>query len=153
MLIGKGDNVRLQFEARDTLAYPISMHVLANRWWHIACVFQAHQDMKMYLNGVMVAQKPTNLDMQPSPLPLFIGTSPWDSFDGEIADVRLWDVARSQDQILASMHQTISPSSPNLIANWTFRTLSRGRSYDLTHHTKPAQILGNPTKTRLPAQI
>jgi hypothetical protein len=103
----------------------------------------------LYINGVQVEQKATTLAMQRNTLPLYIGTSPWDSFAGEISDVQVWNSARSQGQILESMSSGIRPDAPDLIANWTFRTVSRGRSYDMTHHTKAAQVLGQPVKTKV----
>ena len=144
LIIGSGDNVRLQFEANDTVAYFIPMHVLTDHWWHVAGVLRSRQDISLYLNGVQVNQHPTDRAMAPSSLPLFLGTSPWNSFSGDMADVRIWNAARNQEQIVQDMTQPPDPSEKDLVADWTFKKLSRGRSYDVTHHTRPAEIQGHP---------
>ncbi|HWD41314.1 MAG TPA: LamG domain-containing protein [Fimbriimonas sp.] len=146
LLIGKGDNVRLQFEATDTVAYAIPMHVLSGHWWHVAGVYRGKKDISLYVNGVAVASHPTQSELQPSPLPLYIGTSPWDSFDGAIADVRLWRTPRTQEQIVEDMSSAPEPNNADLVAAWNFKTVARGRSYDLTHHTRPAEVQGAPQR-------
>ncbi len=146
LLIGRGDDVRLQFEARDIVAYPMKMSVLANHWWHVAGVLRAHRDISLFLNGVQVASHPTNLDLVPNNLPLYIGTSPWDSFCGQLGEVRIWGVARTQEQILGSM--AARRGSEGLIGDWRFGVVSRGRTYDDTHHTRPGEVLGRPLRVR-----
>ena len=43
-----------------------------------------------------------------------------DHFNGEIADVRLWDKARSAAEIQADMARTLDGSEANLIGHWAF---------------------------------
>ncbi|MEZ5935207.1 MAG: LamG-like jellyroll fold domain-containing protein [Alphaproteobacteria bacterium] len=41
-----------------------------------------------------------------------------DFFDGEIADVRVWNTARSQEEIQADLGRTLNGDEPHLLANW-----------------------------------
>ncbi|MGI9421335.1 MAG: putative Ig domain-containing protein, partial [Geminicoccaceae bacterium] len=41
-----------------------------------------------------------------------------DFFDGEIADVRVWNTARSQVEIQADLGRTLNGDEPHLLANW-----------------------------------
>jgi len=152
VLIGHGDDVRLQFEANDTIAYFLPMRTLRQGWWHVAGVYRAGKDISLYLNGVEVARKPTSLAIKPNNLPLWIGASPWDQFVGSIADVRIWNVARDQSQIVADKDRRLSGNEPGLVANWTFNSISRGKTFDITHHTKPAEVLRDASLTRKTSQ-
>jgi hypothetical protein len=42
---------------------------------------------------------------------------PWNTFPGRIGDVRIWRVARSQEQIVENMHVAIDPATPGLVAD------------------------------------
>ncbi len=46
------------------------------------------------------------------------------------------------------MNRHLDADTPGLIGDWTFRTVSRGRSYDITHHTRPAEVVGKPIRVR-----
>ncbi len=46
------------------------------------------------------------------------GTTPDRPFDGYIADVRIWNVARTPEQIVASMFTTQPPDATGLVASW-----------------------------------
>ncbi|HSH93763.1 MAG TPA: LamG domain-containing protein [Roseimicrobium sp.] len=148
VLIGKGDNVRLQFETNDTVAYFVPMRTLRSKWWHVAGVYRAGKDVALYVNGLEVARKPAPSGMKPNELPLWIGASPWDQFIGSIADVRVWSVARNSNQIFTDKDRRLKGNEPGLVANWTFRPSSSGKTYDITHHTKPGEVLGRAALIR-----
>jgi hypothetical protein len=149
LLVGRGDDYRIQFEARDVVAYPIPMRVLSQGWWHVAGVCRGGKSLELYLNGVKVAEKPTGSPMVNNELPLFIGSSPWDSFSGELDDVRIWSVARSQDEIVASAKSRLRGNEPGLMANWDFERMPKGRAYDRTHRTRPGEAVGKPKRTQI----
>jgi hypothetical protein len=144
LLIGRGDDYRIQFEACDVLPYFISMRVLQGHWWHVAGVFRPAKSMELYLNGVRVAEKSTTNRILDNELPLRIGTSLWDSFTGSLDEVRVWDRALTQEQVLDSMKSSLSGQEPGLIACWSFDRLIKGKFYDKAHHTEPAQLIGKP---------
>jgi hypothetical protein len=150
LLIGHGDNVRLQFEANDIVAYSLPMETLKQSWWHVAGVYRAGKEISMYLNGLQVVSKPTGLALKPNTLPLWIGASPWDQFIGSIADVRIWNVARDQSEIVSDKENRLSGHEPGLVADWTFRSFSGRKTYDITHHTKPGEVLNRARLIRNP---
>jgi hypothetical protein len=150
VLIGRGDDYRLQFEANEIVPYFVPMRVLKQGWWHVAGVMHGGKRIRLLINGVVVADKETKLTMMPSTRPLTMGTSPWDGFAGNIGEVRVWNVARSQDEIVRDMNARLTGKEPGLVALWDFRHTAKNEVYDLTHHTKPGVLIGKARLVRAP---
>jgi hypothetical protein len=148
VLIGRGDSVRLQFEVNDTVAFGVPMAVLKGRWWHVAGVYRYGKDLALYVNGLEVARKATSTRIAPNNLPLWIGASPWDQFIGAITDVRIWNVALDPVQIFDGKDRRLTGKEAGLVASWGFRSISKRTTFDTTHHTKAAEVLGRATLTR-----
>lgn len=91
-----------------------------NQWVHVAVTYDAASTtMKLYKNGVLIAtntKAPTYIAT-----PLQIGAQNFgDFFDGgDIDEVRLWNVARTQAQIQANMNCDV-PQQTNLVAYYRF---------------------------------
>lgn len=86
---------------------------------HIAVTYDGH-DRKHYVDGELVAVFPETGALPASSLPLYLGSDPElvDDSGATIFEVRLWNVARTQDQIRATMTQQISSPMPGLVAVW-----------------------------------
>lgn len=93
----------------------------ANVWTHVAVVYRSGGGRIYYINGEMDL-----FDAAPDPVPtattapVWIGRDPGGccSFEGRIASVRIWDYARTQDQIRRNLHTDFDGPRPGLIANW-----------------------------------
>jgi len=81
--------------------------------------------MKLYLNGVLVGEhkytgsfsalKDNNGN--------YFGKPHWsdnDYFKGQLDDIRIWGVARTGEEIRASMYQRLRDNEPNLMGLWNF---------------------------------
>jgi signal transduction histidine kinase/DNA-binding response OmpR family regulator/sugar lactone lactonase YvrE len=95
-----------------------------NQWYHIAAV-SGNGGMKLYLNGIMVGEHEYagsfssigNGDHN------YIGRSLWsvnEYFKGEIDEVRVWRVARSEDQIRSDMFRRLMGDERGLVGLWNF---------------------------------
>jgi pimeloyl-ACP methyl ester carboxylesterase len=94
-------------------------------WTHVAMVYSASAGaVTFYVNGVQVGAAQTGL-----PNSIYDGTAslliggydggvPSTLFDGEIDDVRLWAVARTQQQISSAMFTELLGTEPNLCGYW-----------------------------------
>jgi len=95
-----------------------------NRWCHIAAV-SGGGGMKLYLNGVLVGEhkytgsfsalKDNNGN--------YFGKPHWsdnDFFKGQLDDIRIWGVARTGEEIRASMYHQLRGNEPNLMGLWNF---------------------------------
>ncbi|MBK8680836.1 MAG: T9SS type A sorting domain-containing protein [Chitinophagales bacterium] len=101
--------------------------VLTNEWTHIAVVANSASDVGFYFNGV--EQPTTYSDGDGSASSLIhnsnhaaIGrqTTPFDThnFIGEIDEVRLWDISRTESEIQTNMCKKLSGVESGLIGYW-----------------------------------
>ena len=98
--------------------------VPAKQWVHLAVSWISEQRMVAYVDGTY-SQEIGDVTIPASlNLPLAIGSRSYDPynnhgrFSGVVREVRLWNVARTKDQILGSMHQKLSGREPGLIGYW-----------------------------------
>ena len=78
---------------------------VAGVWQHVAAVWDGQ--LKIYVNGQLNGVINTGPPI-PNTLPLWIGSSPFGAdtnFRGDIDEVRIWAVARSQGEIQSTMNQ------------------------------------------------
>src|SRR5262249_17980962 len=88
-------------------------------WYHIAYTYDS-TGPKLYINGALVASNNSTTTIGYDSHPVIIGDdfnneqlgAPW---SGRMRDVRLWNVALSSAQILASMHQSLTRTATGLI--------------------------------------
>lgn len=92
----------------------------ADVWYHVAATYDG-KTMKMYINGELDSEKPASYCINPTDEPLLIGkkslNSP-DMFKGNIDEVRIWEVARTADQIDKYQRLLLSENEKGLIGNW-----------------------------------
>lgn len=97
----------------------------ANTWTHVAITYD-NTNVTLYLNGTLASSQASG-QIPPSTGALTIGGSPFgEFFEGRIDEVRMYNYARSQAQIIADMNTPINalPSTPYLTvgasATWKF---------------------------------
>ena len=93
-----------------------------NTWTHLAASFDGTR-LRMYINGAeeFNGTWTTNQTGASSNAELTIGTDAHGRYiNGQIADVRIWTVARTADEIANNKDSTIDPGSSDLIANYLF---------------------------------
>jgi hypothetical protein len=104
-----------------------------NRWAHLTGVYDAgEKTMRLYVNGVLVAQASRAATPWTAVGPLSVGRGWWlggraDQFVGDIADVRVWNRAITTDDLTgtdADASKGIPAQkgilAPTEIANWDF---------------------------------
>jgi len=99
-------------------------------WYHVAVTYDATTDiMSLYKNGVLVASGDAdNVGGAPaySETELYIGTynnggGPGGFlFDGQIDEVRIWNIVRTQAEIAASQSCILTGDEPGLLAYYNF---------------------------------
>lgn len=103
-------------------ASPSSGEFKIDTWYHVALVF-GNKEIKVYIDGKLVASK----DVGRTYITAFTAitnTPGWDGFvwDGaknntKFAEVRLWNVVRTQDQVQENMYQ-VNPETEGLLGYW-----------------------------------
>jgi len=96
--------------------------IALNTWYHIAGIIDATSGVvKILINGAEVARQSFGPDIHLSTLPLRIGWTHEEDhrehspFAGQIDEVRLWNVARTEEQIRDNLLNTLRGDEPGLV--------------------------------------
>lgn len=97
-----------------------------NSWTHVA-ITRLGSDLALYINGTLDANGnwAGTLPIQA----LGRGNRNRDDKFGQMDEVRIWDVARSADQISLNFNQSVDPLSEGLLRYWTFNPKNGSRKY------------------------
>ncbi len=92
-------------------------------WYHVAGTFDG-TNLRLYVNGTLEATTNSPGPINTNGHPFLIGRtdaggSGGQYFDGQIADVRLWGVARSQADIRSAMNSKLTGTEAGLAGYWT----------------------------------
>lgn len=119
--------------SRTTIMWP-------NQWYHVAVTFDGSAAI-VYLDGVAVAVDTGQVDISSVDGSLIVGEY-LSRLSADVDDVRFWNVARTQEAILASMHQDLVGDEPGLIGYWQFNDSSGVVVPDKTPNANHGQIEG-----------
>lgn len=122
---------------------------IVGTWNHFALVASQSQNaMRIIRNGILEAEKEGMTPFERGEYDLVIGgpedlsgfatTSP-PLFGGRLAEFRVWDVARSVDQILDGMFVKLTGDEPDLVGVWNF---DDGTATDSSPHGNHGQLKG-----------
>lgn len=125
--------------------------ITLNAWTHVAATYSAGT-MEFFINGSSVGTLPApNFAVNPN-RPLRIGAGVTENpinyfFNGQIDEVRVWNVARTEAQIQSTMNTGIIGSLPDLAANWNFDNINGGMVPDVSGNGHMGTIFGAPVQT------
>lgn len=120
-----------------------NQNVLPGQWHHVAGVFDGTNHY-LYINGALVNSSPGTLTIADSSEPLLIGNEATGLpryFGGLIDEVRVWSLARTQDQIRIGMFQELPGTETGLRAYWKLN----GSSVDFSPNGNPLTAINAPT--------
>lgn len=93
-----------------------------NIWYHLAVSIDQANNCQVFLNGQAYgSSQSANLPESISRTLNYIGKSNWSTdgyFDGQISDLRIWNMARSAGDIQKNMFTCLNGSEPGLAAYW-----------------------------------
>lgn len=128
----------------SSLSYlpPVS---LVGTWHHFAFVAsQSGNYMKIFRNGVEEATQAGMTPFTPANVNLLIGYNGSWSWGGELDEIRVWNVARSENQIKAFRYARINGSASNLVAYWRFDEGNGTTAADATVPAENGALTGGP---------
>jgi len=118
-VLRSGNNGTLSFTVtpgwQEITSAPV---MLTQRWYHVAGVFDG-STMKIYIDGELQATDVKTTPMSASPLNLNIGECPGFAgrvFAGRIDEVRIWNVGRTQQEIIDNMTTSLNGNEAGLVA-------------------------------------
>lgn len=98
-----------------------STTISLNTWQHFAATYD-QQRLNIYVNGILMASKGYTAPLPTGTENWYIGRR-WDSFEtygGNMDDIRIWNTARSQCEIQTFMNCEIPSGASGLVANYHF---------------------------------
>ncbi|NJO06203.1 MAG: hypothetical protein HC876_12165 [Chloroflexaceae bacterium] len=106
--------------------------VPAGVWTHIAVTWEASGNRRYYINGDLDYTGLAETGPPANAFPLFIGADREGGatayeFSGQLAEVRIWNVARTRDEIRRTIHVTLQEPRLGLVGVWN---LSESSIYD-----------------------
>jgi Concanavalin A-like lectin/glucanases superfamily len=117
----------------------------SNEWVHVAAV-SGKPGMQLYLNGVLLATNHYggSFNAINSGKHNYLGRSNWkgqpsaenEDFDGQMDEVRVWRVARTEEQIRQAMFQRLTGREEGLVGLWNFDDGRAGDATPAGHHGK-----------------
>jgi hypothetical protein len=102
---------------------PFKKNIFDNKWHHVVGTAQNNNSMRVYVNGILDNEKPFPYVLTTNSETLtFSGRVGWDMLIGFIDEVRIWNYARTKEEIRADMNQPIENPEllPNLVGYWNF---------------------------------
>lgn len=135
---GASGQLSFTFCGVDTLGNPMSWQPIIspanvltlNTWAHVAASFDGDSS-RLFVNGIKVASQYFRGTMKPNTsYPMRIGRlsdavqTDARAFNGQIDEVRIWNIAKPQSEILAGYNRHISPTSNGLVGYWNFNIAS-----------------------------
>lgn len=89
-----------------------------NEWAHLTCVM-TQSSTKFYVNGTFIGETDNGINTNVQGLDVGIGNAfpgvSAEQFEGEMNEIRIWNTARSADEIQDNYNKTVSAASPGLI--------------------------------------
>lgn len=126
---------------------PIKSALYANQWYHVAVVINRPERLlQLYLNGKLIVEDTDMRDAcAATEAPVEIGFISYiqDSAKGYIDDVRIWNIARTQEEIQEAMNINLNDDEPGLVGYWQFDREKSGKVFDLSLSGNHGTIIGN----------
>ncbi len=114
--------MRIYYDGASYTEFVTNASVISlSTWIHIAATMDATGNVRIYINGTSATLNTSSVVKLPTLVPrdrAFIGKSNWywdAMFKGKMAEVRIWNRARSAEEISAGRTMRMSGSEPGLL--------------------------------------
>lgn len=138
-------------DAANRRRVEVSGGVRLNEWAHVAAV-TGSGGVRLYLNGMLVATNDYTGSLASVGGQNYLlgrdnySPNPSGMLDGQLDEVRVWSVARTENQIRETMFRQLTGSEPGLAGLWNFDDASSpGR--DASTNAYHGQLFGNAKST------
>src|SRR5262245_22435760 len=120
--------------------------VRTNEWYHVAAV-AGRDGMKLFLDGGLLGTNSFTggFSVVKSGARCRLGRSVVDReplVDGQLTEVRVWKVARTEAQIRQTMFRRVSATEPGLAGLWNFDKVENGLVQDATSASHHGKLMG-----------
>ncbi len=150
---GSGGTNRLAVSGVGTWVAQTADNALrSNQWTHIAYTRTgiSSNTHTLYVNGVaqaLISNDAYGFTNNTSDKVIGSGSSGGQCFPGQLDELRVWNVARTQDQIRDAMHKTLNGNETGLVAYYKFDQVSGTTLPDLTANHNDGTLSNGPAWT------
>jgi hypothetical protein len=113
-------------------------------WYHLAVVREINQTVHIYLNGELLQSIQNTVAAPIGQQPARIGTLDGRSefWQGQLAEVRLWNTAIIQAEVQQRRNQTLLGREFGLVGYWTLQGVANGETADFSPQTNTGIVSG-----------
>ncbi len=125
-----------------------------NEWTHIATTFDG-TTLKAYVNGAPVGSIAAVFDLQGLMLNLSKPAEkfPWERFNGSLSELRIWNYARSPEEIQDGMSRRLSGKEDGLVLLWHLDEGAGTIAKDASPNGNTGRFSGAPRWTPLSSVV
>lgn len=109
--------------------------VVPGQWYHVAVVFESNQMRRLYINGNPAGEDTRKVNfpgMNVFGLGRWSDKTPDAYFHGAVTEISIWNVARTQNEIMADMESSLSGNESGLAGYWPCNEGSGSIATDLS---------------------
>ena len=121
--------------------------VKPNQWTHVA-ITNDGKTAKTYINGKLAAQGATGGNLIVNNSPLYVGCNldngKGNNFNGALDELRLWNYARTPQQIRRHKNRCLNGDEKGLLGYWPLDSGKGNKADDLTDNENDLKIQGKP---------
>lgn len=124
------------------------LRVKSGQWQHIAIIrdLEKHQ-LTWYVNGELCnSGKAIYDESATSDFPIFLGKGYCSNFVGNISELRIWNLPRTQKEIISDLYRRLNGNEKGLVGYWPLNDNCEGYVKDVTKNNNKGEIFG-PTWT------
>ena len=125
------------------------------QWYHVCGTASADDEMKLFVDGQEEGNSVTVGALRQKLDRYFIGSATGDGmgyFEGQIAEVRLWNLPRPEEEIQAESRKVLNGTERGLVGYWRINEGPGSIVFDFSSYNNPGPIKGEPawTANRVP---
>ena len=121
--VSTGGSNQIYFYINNTVSAATNASLPLNQWTHVACTWNGTtQQTEVYFNGMLQTTVSGGSSSTGNDNIMTIGsrTNGAQYFNGELDELRIWDVKRAVCDINSSMNSEFTQAQPNLVAYYNF---------------------------------
>ena len=141
--VGSGEEAPLKVKLYTD--FTSNSGIRAGEWTHLAVTYDGTQ-ASLYINGVLDATKAITSQLKTNSQPLRFGTNIAENdnfFQGEIDELRIWNVARSKADLEQNFLNPIVGNEAGLVAYWRFNETGGSVAYSAALGPHKVELTGN----------